>query len=341
MASDEAVMVEEEEFVKPSPSLEGLLEKKSLKWVFVGGKGGVGKTTTSCGIAIELSKVREKVLLVSTDPAHNLSDAFSQQFSRTPTLVDGFPNLYAMEIEPSIEPEESDFLKSLGGENTQFIQDIALNLPGVDEAMSFTEVLRLVKSLNYSVVVFDTAPTGHTLRFLSMPQIMEKFSEKFLGVRNRLGGMLSQVSRMMGMEMDDEDMFSKLAKTKELIDDVNHQFKNADLTTFVCVCIPEFLSVYETERLLQELNKFEMDSQNLVVNQVLFPNTEKPCGLCGARAAMQKKYLDLISDLYEHCHVVKMPLLENEVRGVESLSNFSRYLFQQYRPPYPTTVELD
>ncbi|OTA70353.1 putative arsenite translocating ATPase [Hypoxylon sp. EC38] len=323
------------------PTLQSILDQKTLRWIFVGGKGGVGKTTTSCSLAIQLAKVRRSVLLISTDPAHNLSDAFSQKFGKEARLVEGFTNLSAMEIDPngSIQDliagqgeDNSDSLGGMGG----MMQDLAFAIPGIDEAMSFAEVLKQVKSLSYEVIIFDTAPTGHTLRFLQFPSVLEKALAKISQLSSQYGPLLNGFLGNQGTLPNGQnlnEMMEKLETLRQTIAEVNTQFKDENLTTFVCVCIAEFLSLYETERMIQELASYSIDTHCIVVNQLLFPKPGSNCEQCNARRKMQKKYLDQIEELYDEFNVVRMPLLVEEVRGKEKLERFSEMLIHPYVPP--------
>ena len=191
--------------------------------------------------------------------------------------------------------------------------------------MSFAEVLKQVKSLSYETIIFDTAPTGHTLRFLQFPTVMEKALAKISQLSTQFGPMLNSVIGARGglpggQNLD--EIIAKMESLRETIAEVNTQFKNADMTTFVCVCIPEFLSLYETERMIQELSSYQIDTHAIVVNQLLFPKKSNDCEQCNARRKMQKKYLEQIEELYDEFNVVKMPLLVEEVRGKEKLERY-------------------
>jgi len=339
----------------PEPSLKNIIDQETLQWVFVGGKGGVGKTTTSCCLGVQLAKYRKKVLIVSTDPAHNLSDAFCQKIGRDPTPINGFDNLSAMEIDANddMEKMQQQMTESAGAASEEeagissLMSELTASIPGIDEAMSFSELMKQVQSMDYDVVVFDTAPTGHTLRLLSFPTILEKALGKLMDLKDRFGGIIGQATSMLGggnPGQMQEMMLGRLEETRAIINKVNDAFQDPDLTTFVCVCIPEFLSIFETERLVQELSKFGIDSHNIVVNQVLFPEkdaeelgdwldenkaslpkeAQEICSKLMARKKMQDKYIGQCFDLYgDDFNVTLMPLLDYEVRGVDRLKEFS------------------
>lgn len=340
------------------PSLEELIKQDTLKWIFVGGKGGVGKTTTSSSIAVQLAlqHPNDEFLLISTDPAHNLSDAFCQKFGKDARKVEGLSNLSCMEIDPEaamsdLQQQAQQYNNDPNDPLKSIMNDMTGSIPGIDEALSFMEVLKHIKNqkvnelddskdkISYRTIIFDIAPTGHTLRFLQLPSTLQKLLGKFQQLSGKLGPMMSMLG---GGGQGQQDMFAKLNEVQKNVEEVNEQFTNPDLTTFVCVCISEFLSLYETERMIQELMSYQMDVNSIVVNQLLFADDdENPCKRCVARWKMQKKYLDQMAELYEDYHLVKMPLLGSEIRGVENLKKFSKFLIKPYDPKVDRGIITD
>ncbi len=321
------------EGVRLPNTLRNVLEQRSLKFVFVGGKGGVGKTTISCALSIALARERRNVLLISTDPASSIGDAFGQKFSHKPTLVTGSTNLFAMEIDPNAEEEEDEDVLGGGGggaEERKLFSGLATAMPGVDEAMAFSNVMKLVQSMEFEVVVFDTAPTGHTLRFLQFPQLLSGTFGKLFGLGGGGGpmaGLMSQVMSMMGGSS--EEQTTKLNETQSVIEKVNKQFQDPQLTTFVAVTLPEFLPLYETERLLQDLTKFRIDARNIVVNQILDPDAAQTCAHCRAKSDVQQMYLRQMDELYQGLyHMTYLPAETTEIRGQDALVTFGAKLFQ-------------
>ena len=329
--------------IHPVGNLGNIINQKSLKWIFVGGKGGVGKTTVSSTLSIELAKTREKVLIISTDPAHNLSDAFTQKLGGTATPIKGFSNLFGLEIDPKEATEDdANFGDVLGMELDNDTKDIFEQLkntiPGIDEALCIGLLLQTVDKMEFETVVFDTAPTGHTLRMLSFPALLEQGLEKLNGMQNGMGGMITgMLSQTMGDGMKNLKEMMELFKTS--ITKIHQEFMKKEHTTFVAVCIPEFLSLYETERLIQELEKEQIDCHNIVINQVLFPEEGCNCDMCNSRFNMQKKYINQIKELYEDEDVndTKMtgesgfkisilPFQENEIRGHDDLLSFTKFI---------------
>ena len=143
-------------------------------------KGGIGKTSVSTSLAVLLLQKREKILIISTDPAHNLSNAFNQKMGSQPTLRNVFNNLYGWEINQKEikDGEENPLIDVLGVpldvETQNLFEDLKNSIPGIDEALAIGLLLQVIDKMNYSLIIFNTTPTGHTLRMLSFPKVLEE-----------------------------------------------------------------------------------------------------------------------------------------------------------------------
>jgi arsenite/tail-anchored protein-transporting ATPase len=318
--------------------------------VFVGGKGGVGKTTTASTIALHLAERGERVLLVSTDPAHNLGDLFDTAIGdRERGLA---PNLWALEIDPEAQVEQhlAAVLKSMRGlVSPEMFPEIERQMqltrlsPGAVEAAMLERVAELMidGSRRFDRVVFDTAPTGHTLRLISLPEVMAAWTDGLLRHRDRSDAWGRVLKRMRAPgsgddlsyidQARDDEPDERSRRIRETLMERRRKFYQARkllldpaVTGFVWVLVPEKLPILETRKALEALGSFDVPIVGLVVNRVL------PAGALGEflekRREQEGRYLRQIDDLFGRWPRVRIPLLARDVEGVASLREVSRPL---------------
>ncbi len=323
-------------------SLKGLTKQKlekenGTKYIMFGGKGGVGKTTMSAVTGIFCAEQGLKTVIVSTDPAHSLRDSFEQEFGHEPTKVNGMDNLYVVEIDPQKAMEEyKDKLKSqvdenpmLGGMLEEQLEMASLS-PGTDESAAFDVFLRYMDSNEFDVVVFDTAPTGHTLRFLGLPENMDKYMTKMIKLKKQMSGFMKMMKKMMpfggkGEDIDYDKALEEMEAMKEKITRARNILADPERTSFRLVVIPEEMSILESERAMRALEKYKIPIDAVIVNQVIPEDVE--CDFCRARRGLQQKRLETIKEKFGEKVIAHVPLLRTEAKGLDALKEISKVLY--------------
>jgi len=305
-----------------SAGFRALLDKRVL---FFGGKGGVGKTTCASAMALAASHAGKRVLLVSTDPAHSTSDMFERPIGPEPVPL--LPNLHGLEIDGAFESQRyvanvKEHIKGLFGHeilkeaNKQI--DLAASMPGAEEMALFDRIGGLIRGEDdrFDLIVFDTAPTGHTLRLIRMPELMEAWIRALSRSRRA----------MLGIEQDDasDPVMLSLGERLEHLREFRARLLSPRSCAFVLVMVAERLPIEETARAIAQLEEAGVSIGGLVVNRVL-PETS-PDPFLRARHEQELIYLDEIERRFRSHLKVRVPQLPSDVHGVATLEQLSSLL---------------
>jgi arsenite-transporting ATPase len=316
--------------------------------LFVGGKGGVGKTTTAAAVAVALAGRGERCLLVSTDPAHSLGDLFGATIGEREHLL--LPNLHGLEIDPDAEVERHletvreslrAFVRPAMYDEIERQMDLARLAPGGVEAALLERVAALMADApsRYDRVIFDTAPTGQTLRLLSLPAVMTAWTEGLLGSRRRsdaLGDLLARVhpeATRLGDDARSARIRDTLQARRRLFSEARRLLLDATATAFVLVLVPEKLPVEESRKALAALGESGVPVRALVVNRVLPPDALG--GFLEQRRVQEARYLDEVTTMAGRVPAVRVPLLSRDVDGVDALREVAGHLGLAGPPPHP------
>lgn len=286
------------------------------KFIFFSGKGGVGKTTMSCATAIHYANQGKKTLIITTDPASNLADDFEQPIGHKITPIKSVKNLSAMELDPdkaTNEYKEKTLapLRDLIPLESFKVLEEQLNSPCTAEMASFDRFTDFVQDGKFEVVVFDTAPTGHTLRLLELPV-------EWSGVIERAANDGSGGQTCIGPA-------AALAESKAKFDRAITAMRDPEMTTFVFVLRPESTPIYEAERSMAELHKLGINSQEIIVNGV-YPEEACDNPFMIARFIKQQQFLRTITKKFKvPARIVELGA--GEIKGVKLLGSISKKLF--------------
>ena len=301
------------------------LDQIQKRVIMFGGKGGVGKTTTSSTTALHFASRGLRTLIISSDLTPSLSDIFETEIGATETAIPRADNLWALEIDPEevmrrwkikFGPEIYEASQVFVDMPYDEIVDYVGMAPGIQEEFMLDFIVEQVRDGSYDVVVWDTAPAGDTLRLLELPH---KFLDHlrtapriYLNVRDKL-----QLSRTPFIELIDS--------WRELSRDITGFFRDPANAEFVMVTIPEALGVYQARRLLGEFAQFGLAIRHMIVNNVI---TYDDSEFLRQRMTMQRPYLELLEKEYgEQMQITQLPLFAGEMKGVDQLRELEKLLF--------------
>lgn len=305
------------------------LKEDVLRLILFGGKGGVGKTTCAVSAGIYLA-MDFRTLIISTDPAHSISDSLGQSIGDEVKEIKGIRNLSAIEI--SAEKSLSKFkrryenqIRKIMDTSTYLDQEdidsiFDLPIPGMDEVMGFKAIIDLIEESGFDKYIVDTAPTGHALRLLTLPEMLDDWIKVIAKMRWKYRYMVTTFSGKYSPDEGD-DFLIEMKKTVKRIEGLLRDSKRCE---FIAVTIPEDMAILETERLLGTLNKYGIKVRQLVINNVL---ESSDCPFCNERKAEQQRYINNIRGKFNGIKATMVPLQSKEVRGLEGLENFKEELF--------------
>src|SRR5512137_1027351 len=291
--------------MRPEHELRQLVESK--RFLFFGGKGGVGKTTMAAATALWLADQGYKTLVIATDPTISLSATFEQTISETEvTPIKCSCKLSGLNINPkkAMGVFQSRMTGMLDGFSSLFGSEL-LSTPCTEEIAAFDQFVSYMQDTEHDKLVFDTAPTGHTLRELSMPFDWSGYISN--QIKNR-----RELSEALGFVYD-EGMIEDLKEEKERYDAAVRGLADDSVSAFTIVTLPEKLPIEESARAVEDLAKFGIIVPSMIVNEVIPRRVLEGNWFLEKRRATQERYLEEIDQRFKGLIIKEVPLLETDV----------------------------